>query len=130
MCQSPKNAALAYQAFGKDVAKMKVDYNRQMLHESWCAIVTDAKNSLAFETYSQGRIATPNGWVNVIQIGFKYDGVADMRYVAEGYIKGDCPRYKYDPTRDSGGQQSPRPAYLPSIPPGGYKMPDASAGAP
>jgi hypothetical protein len=130
MCQAPKNAALAYQAFGRDVAKMKIDYNRQMLHESWCAIVTDAKNSLAFETYSQGRIATPDGWVTVIQIGFKHDGLTDMRYVAAGYIKGDCPRYQYNPARALDDQQTPRSPYLPSTPPGGYKVPDIGIGAP
>jgi hypothetical protein len=129
MCQDPKNAAAAYQEFGFNETRMKTSYNLQLLQESWCATVSESTaQPRKLELFSSGRIATSSGWVDVMQIGFKHDGINDVRYVAAGYVSGQCRRYKYDPTQqliDPAARRSPN---LPSIPPDGYKIPE-NAGA-
>jgi hypothetical protein len=125
MCQSPKNAALAYNEFGLDQAKIGASYNRELLHESWCAVVSDDAHSLRFERISSGRIATPAGWVTVLDVNFFHDGINDERYVAAGYVSGTCENHTSNADAQPGSTRSP---YLPSMPPGGCKIrPEDSA---
>ncbi|MBB5547497.1 hypothetical protein [Paraburkholderia fungorum] len=129
MCQAPRNAALAFEEFGIDQARMKISYNVQLLHESWCALVSESPSALrSFELFSAGRVATPSGWVDILHVGFLHDGINDDRYVAAGYISGECRRHQFDLSRSRIDPTAPRSPSLPSIPPGGYKIPD-NAGA-
>lgn len=121
MCQDPKSAVMAFQALRFDTRKMNTSYNKQILHESWCALVADPGRKLSFETYSTGRIATPDGWVGVTQIGFKHDGMTDVRYVASAYVTGTCKHYRFDPNAQQSDSNSPRSPYLPTAPVGGYR---------
>lgn len=124
MCQNPKNAALAYQEFGSDQAKMRASYNLQLLHESWCAIISEtSSHRFRFQRIAASKVATPSGWVPVVDLTFFHDGVNDERYVATAYLTGVCAAHTYDPSDEQ--QDVSRSPYLPSIPEGGYKIPGA-----
>lgn len=90
MCQGANNAALAYKAYGMNVKKIDTSYTREILHQSYCATITDPRRTLTFGRLQTGRVATPDGWVDVTFVGWVRDGVADTRYVATPYLRGTC----------------------------------------
>jgi len=90
MCQGATNAALAYRAYGMNVKKIDTSYTREILHQSYCATVTDPKRSVSFGRLQSGRVATQDGWVDVTFVGWLNNGIADTRYVATPYLKGTC----------------------------------------
>ncbi|MBR8027809.1 hypothetical protein KDX27_22655 [Burkholderia cenocepacia] len=99
MCQGANNAALAYKAYGMNVKKIDTSYTREILHQSYCATITDPKRTLTFGRLQTGRVATPDGWVDVTFVGWLRDGVADTRYVAAPYLRGICPKISMDDLR-------------------------------
>ncbi len=90
MCQGATNAALAYRAYGMNVKKIDTSYTRELLHQSYCATVTDPKRTIAFGRLQSGRVATSDGWVDVTFVGWMNNGLEDTRYVATPYLKGTC----------------------------------------
>ncbi|WP_205191308.1 hypothetical protein [Burkholderia sp. LMG 13014] len=106
LCQDANSAAYAYNAFGLNTAKMNASYNRQILHESGCSLMTDPKRGFTFKRRRSGEIATPNGWVGVMFLDFAHDGTSDAMYVASRYISGSCPDFK----------KSDIPTFTPEIP--------------
>ncbi|MEK6419989.1 MAG: hypothetical protein V4801_10310 [Burkholderia gladioli] len=90
MCQGAMNAALAYRAYGMNVRKIDTSYTRELLHQSYCATVTDPKRTVSFGRLQSGRVATSDGWVEVTFVGWMNNGIADTRYVATPYLKGTC----------------------------------------
>ncbi|WP_155639070.1 hypothetical protein [Burkholderia cepacia] len=90
MCQGAGNAALAYKAYGMNVKKIDTSYTREILHQSYCATITDPKRTITFGRLQSGRVATPDGWVDVTFVGWVHDGLADTRYVAAPYLRGTC----------------------------------------
>ncbi|WP_334034725.1 hypothetical protein [Burkholderia cepacia] len=99
MCQGANNAALAYKAYGMNVKKIDTSYTREILHQSYCATITDPKRALTFGRLQTGRVATPDGWVDVTFVGWLRDGVADTRYVATPYLRGICSKISMDDLR-------------------------------
>jgi hypothetical protein len=106
LCQDAKSAAYAYKAFGLNTAKMNESYNKQILHESGCSLMTDPKRGFTFKRRRAGEIATPDGWVGVMFLDFAHDGTSDARYVASRYISGSCPDFK----------KSDIPTFTPEVP--------------
>ncbi len=94
MCQAADNAALAYQAYGLNVKKINTSYTREVLHRSFCATVTDPKRTISFGQIGTGRIATPDGWVDIAFVGWLNDGLADTRFVARKYLQGTCSKIR------------------------------------
>ena len=91
LCQSAHSAAYAYQAFGKDRAKTDIDYNRQMMREAGCGRpYGDHYASVNIKQFDSGRVATPNGWVDVVRILANNN---DILIVARGYLTGECDKY-------------------------------------
>lgn len=92
MCQGATNAAMAYKTYGMNAKKIDTSYTREILHQSYCATITDPKRTMTFGRLQTGRVATPDGWVDVTFVGWVHDGVADTRYVATPYLRGTCPK--------------------------------------
>ncbi|WP_143136951.1 hypothetical protein [Burkholderia ubonensis] len=69
ICLTPNAAAYAYQAFGFDIARTNIDYNRQMLIDAGCGrAYGKTYRTDSVQAYQISKIATPNGWVRVAQI--------------------------------------------------------------
>ncbi len=90
MCQGAENAALAYRAYGMNVKKIDTSYTREILHQSFCATITDPKRTMTFGRLQSGRVATQDGWVDVTFVGWMNHGISDTRYVAAPYLRGTC----------------------------------------
>ncbi|MFZ1982698.1 MAG: hypothetical protein WAU61_15460 [Smithella sp.] len=82
-CLAAQNAAYAYQNYGFDYKRINLSYNRQLLHEASCGVYNSPnyKNEI-LGIIEAGRIATPNGWVKVIQISNN----TGVWWVARDYI--------------------------------------------
>jgi hypothetical protein len=88
LCQSAQTAASAYQAFGTNRAKADIDYNRQILREAYCARPFGSRYASVRITQTRsGRVATPSGWVPVVDIVTEDH---DMYTVAKAYLSGVC----------------------------------------
>jgi len=84
VCDSTKGAAYAYQAFGFDIQRTNLDYNRQLLRESGCGRAYGATYKTDdVRAYRRGNIATANGWVSVDQVIVNDSG---QWFVATNYL--------------------------------------------
>lgn len=69
ICLTPRAAAYVYQAFGFDIARTNIDYNRQMLIDAGCGrAYGKTYKTDSVKAYQISKIATPNGWVKVAQV--------------------------------------------------------------
>lgn len=90
-CTSPKGAAHLFQDYGFDVKKTNLSHNRQLVQEAGCARPYGATYKTAkLRLVSQGKVATPDGWVNVSNLIINDK---DIGYVASDYLQGTCERH-------------------------------------
>lgn len=101
ICTTTEAAAYAYQAFGFDIARTNIDYNRQLLINAGCGrAYGKTYKTDSVETYQVGRIATPNGWVRVAQIivNDRDSGFMATDYLNCAPVKKSKPCLMSDPT--------------------------------
>jgi hypothetical protein len=88
VCTDADNAADVYQTFGFDIARTNESYNRELIREAGCTRpYGKAYSTVSIEQVSQGKIATPTGWVEVVQITVNDH---DTWIVAKAYLDGIC----------------------------------------
>jgi hypothetical protein len=125
MCQSPRIAVQTYQHFGDNVGEMNQPYNKELLHESVCNLISEkSDHPLKIKRFETGNIATSNGWVSVTDVTFPANGMTYSGYIASQYLRGECTHYDASNPDLPDGRRSP---YLPSVPKGGYAVPNMGA---
>lgn len=91
VCTSPRAAAFASQKFGEDIALTNISYNRQLMREAGCGRPYGSSYAkIKISQINSGRIATPNGWVDIATISANNH---DLWYVAKRYLSGTCEKY-------------------------------------
>lgn len=86
-CPSGRDAVVAFETYGGDVALMKQSNNLYIIHSAGCGLVPKSARVLMI---SHGRVPFVNGWVGVttVQLNEKYDGA-----MADAYLDGKCDLY-------------------------------------
>ncbi|MCY0854345.1 hypothetical protein [Cupriavidus sp. D39] len=84
VCTTAEAAAYSYQAFGFDIRRTNIDYNRKMLQDSGCGrTYANTYKTDDVRGYVEGKLATPSGWVRVRQIIINDTGAG---FVASEYL--------------------------------------------
>jgi hypothetical protein len=89
---APTNAIDLFDSYGFDAAKITADYTKAILRRYSCGSLRDDGSypDLRLEVMKQGRVATEDGWRQVVKLAVYRTNYAGIWWVAPEYLDAGC----------------------------------------